>query len=149
MPNFSMTSKDRLNTCHHELRNVFFEVIKHFDCTILYGHRTPLEQKELFKRGRKLVNGVWEIENKLEVVTYCDGFDKLSNHNHSPSDAVDAVPYPIDWQDFKRMYYFAGFVKGTAQQMGIKIIWGGDWNNNTDLKDQSFFDLPHFERVKT
>jgi len=148
MPSFSMTSKDRLNTCHHVLRTLFFEVIKYFDCTILYGYREPAEQLALFKRGRKLENGVWVIENKLEVVTYCDGYEKLSNHNARPSDAVDVAPYPIDWQDTKRLYYFAGFVKGMAEHMGLKIIWGGDWQDDKNMNNQSFFDLPHFERVK-
>jgi len=25
-----------------------------------------------------------------------------------PSDAVDVAPYPIDWNDKERFYYFAG-----------------------------------------
>ena len=67
----------------------------------------------------------------------------LSNAN--PSRAVDVAPYPIDWSDRERFTYFAGFVKGIASQMGIDIIWGGDWDNDTDLKDNGFDDLVHFE----
>jgi peptidoglycan L-alanyl-D-glutamate endopeptidase CwlK len=58
---------------------------------------------------------------------------------------VDVVPYPIDWKDRERMTYFAGFVMGIASQMDLKIRWGGDWNMNTELKDNNFDDLPHFE----
>ena len=66
-------------------------------------------------------------------------------HNADPSNAVDVVPYPVDWEDTDRMYYFAGFVKGIAAVMGIPIRWGGDWNDNTEVKDTNFKDLPHFE----
>ena len=61
------------------------------------------------------------------------------------SRAVDAAPWPIDWQDTKGFYHFAGFVRGIAAQLGIKIRWGGDWSNNMNLNDQTFFDLVHFE----
>ena len=80
---------------------------------------------------------------------YKEGKSKLKfphgKHNANPSNAVDVVPYPVDWEDTDRMYYFAGFVKGVAAVMGITIRWGGDWNDNTEVKDTNFKDLPHFE----
>ena len=53
--------------------------------------------------------------------------------------AVDAVPYPIDWQDRERIRFFAGYVLATADQMLLsgkithKVAWGGDWSNFVDL----------------
>ena len=41
--------------------------------------------------------------------------------------------------------YFAGMVMGIAKAKGIGLRWGGDWNQNTELKDNGFDDLPHFE----
>jgi len=148
MAEYSTTSKDKLLTCHFSIRTLFFEVIKHFDHTVLYGYRTPAEQFELFKRGRELKNGLWEVVNPLEVVTYCDGRDKMSRHNSNPAEAIDVAPYPIDWKDIKRFYYFAGFVKGLAKQMEIPIIWGGDFDSDNVLNDQTFYDLPHWELKK-
>jgi hypothetical protein len=29
--------------------------------------------------------------------------------------------------------------------MGIKIRWGGDWDMDTETKDNNFDDLVHFE----
>ena len=29
--------------------------------------------------------------------------------------------------------------------MGIDLIWGGDWDGDTDLNDNNFDDLVHFE----
>ena len=152
MPKFSKTSDRNLSTADLDLQTLFGYVIKYFDCSVLYGTRTPTEQFELFKKGRKEVNGVWMIEDKKKVVTYKDGTIKKSKHNYIPSQAVDVSSYPIDWDDEDRMRYFAGFVMGIAKmlkEVGLiksDIVWGGDWDGDTDLNDQSFRDLVHFEK---
>ena len=127
MPRFGRRSRKNLETCHEDLQELFNEVIKFFDCTVIQGHRGKEEQNKYFDEGKSKVK-------------YPNG-----RHNANPSNAVDVVPYPIDWKDTDRMYYFAGFVKGIAYKMGIPIRWGGDWNGNNDLKDNNFDDLPHFE----
>ena len=127
MPRFGGTSKRRLDTCEKDLQLLFNEVIKEFDCSIICGHRGEKAQNEAFERGNSKAK-------------YPKG-----RHNANPSRAVDVAPYPIDWSDRERFTYFAGFVKGVASQMGIDIIWGGDWDNDTDLKDNGFDDLVHFE----
>ena len=127
MPKFGRKSKKRLKTCDEDLVFLFEEVVKYFDCTVLEGHRGKKLQNKYFKEGK----------SKLK---FPDG-----NHNKKPSTAIDVVPYPIDWEDRERMTYFAGYVKGIAMMLGIPIRWGGDWNNNNDLKDNNFDDLPHFE----
>ena len=147
MPKFSSKSKEKLNTCDENLQKVFNEVIKHFDCTIVCGHRSVDEQMELFKQGRKFENSKWVIDDIKKVVTNIDGKNQLSMHNPMPSQAVDVAPYPIDWNNTKRFYYFAGYVMATAKQMGINIRCGADWDSDTDLDDQTLVDLPHFEII--
>ena len=66
-------------------------------------------------------------------------------HNDYPSNAVDVVPYPVDWDDRERFHLFAGFVLGIARSMGINLRWGGDWNQNFEVDDNKFDDFPHFE----
>ena len=127
MPAFGKSSQDKLATCDPRLQKVFNEVIKYFDCTVIEGHRGEEAQNKAFAEGK----------SKLK---YPQG-----KHNKTPSLAADVLPYPIDWNDTNRMRYFAGFVEGIAATMGIKLRWGGDWNQNTELKDNSFNDLPHFE----
>ncbi len=138
MASFSSTSKARLATCHPDLQTLFEEVVRHFDCTIVQGHRSPAEQQRLYAQGRT---------EPGPVVTQIDGVTKLSSHNKSPSLAVDAVPYPIDWNDRERMTLFAGVVLGIAFRLGINVRWGGDWDRDTEVNDNSFDDLPHFELV--
>jgi len=127
MPSFSKRSKDRLAECHPDLQQVFEQVIKHYDCTILCGRRGEGEQNRAFYEGR----------SKLR---YPD-----SKHNKSPSLAVDVAPWPIDWADRERWLIFGGIVLGIAATMGVDLRWGGDWNGNLRTSDQSFHDLPHFE----
>ena len=132
MSHFSRRSIERLETCHPELEELFREVVLHFDCAVLCGHRGQEEQDEAFYAGRSKLK--WP----------------QSKHNQVPSLAVDVAPwYPdpphIRWNDRERFYYFAGVVQGLAISLDIPLRWGGDWDRDTEVKDQSFFDLPHFE----
>ena len=127
MPRFSKKSLSKLETCDKRLQDLFLRVVQKFDCTIIEGHRSKDRQNKLFKEGK----------SKLK---YPKG-----KHNAIPSKAVDVAPYPIDWNDRERFTYFAGYVVGIAYQMGLKIRWGGDWDMDTQVKDNNFDDLPHFE----
>lgn len=137
MNHFSQTSLERLRTCEPDLQELFHHVLQTHDCTILTGHRTQADQQQAFDEGKS-------------QVVYPN-----SKHNKYPSLAVDAAPYPIDWEDHKRFVYFAGIVKGIATGLGMKIRWGGDWNSDNRLSGrqkysdplQKFDDLVHFELV--
>jgi len=129
MPRFSETSRSRLATCHPLLQDIFDDVIKTFDCTILCAIRGKAEQNRLYSIGKS-------------KVVYPD-----SKHNSTPSMAVDACPYPVDWADTDRMYFFGGFVVAHARVKGIPIRWGGDWDSDTFVHDQKFIDLAHFELI--
>ncbi len=124
---FSKQSLANLKTCDKRLQKLFNEVIKQFDCSIIGGYRSNSKQEDYFKQGLTKLRG------------------GESKHNLQPSQAVDVCPYPIDWSNHKRYILFAGYVKGIASQMNIKIRWGGDWDSDNIMKDQTFNDLPHFQ----
>lgn len=131
MPTYSQKSLSKLRTVAEPLQILFIEVIKHVDCTIVCGLRTTEEQQILYAQGRTMPG---------RIVTNLDGVLKRSRHqinNQGVCTAVDAVPYPIDWDDIDRFYRFGGFVLGIASQMGIELTWGGDW--------VTFTDPPHFQ----
>jgi len=129
MPFFSKRSQKKLDSTHSEFQDVFGFVIQHIDCTILSGRRGKEEQDMLF-------------DQNLSEKEYPD-----SDHNSEPlSNAVDVAPYPIDWKDRERFYFFAGFVLAVAKMKGYNWYWGGDWDGDKDFKDQNFFDLPHYGR---
>ena len=92
MPKFGSKSRGRLDTCDEDLQELFEAVVKYFDCSVLEGHRNMYWQDKYFDEGKSKVK-----------------FPNVK-HNANPSNAVDVVPYPVDWKDTDRMYYFAGFV---------------------------------------
>lgn len=123
MPKFSPASLEKLDTCHPQLKELFLEVIKHRDCTIICGHRGEVDQEKAFASGNS------------------KSHYGQSKHNFYPSCAVDVMPYPVNWEDMNGLREFAGFVQGMAVAMGIDIKWGGHF--------QGFFDGPHYELVDT
>tara|TARA_Y100000034_G_C6896755_1_gene413584 strand:+ start:1242 stop:1640 length:399 start_codon:yes stop_codon:yes gene_type:complete len=129
MPRFeySKTSLRRLDTCDPRLVAIFMKVADHVDTTIICGHRNEADQNEAFRTGHSRV--------------------KFPNgkHNTAPCLAVDAAPYPIDWNDSRRFYLFGGFVLGVAANMGHILRYGGDWDSDFNVNDQNFNDLVHFE----
>lgn len=137
MPSYSRSSKEKLATCHPYLQLIFNQIIKEFDNTIICGHRGKIAQTLVFFQRKSKVK--WP----------------LSQHNYllnkKPySLAVDAAPYDeglrgIDWGDTKRICYFAGRVMQKASDLGISLKWGGDWDQDTETKDNKFNDLVHFE----
>lgn len=152
MPKFSDSSLNKLGTCHNDIKMIMQEVIKNIDCQIIYGNRTPEEQFNLFKQGRvKNKQGEWVIFDSSKVVTYKDGYKKLSKHNSFPSMAIDVVPFPIDWIDKERFAFFAGYVISVAHQLKQQgkithdLVWGADWDSDYNYKEETFKDYPHFE----
>ena len=130
MPNFSDKSLAKLATSDPRLQRVFHEVVRNFDCTILEGHRNRERQNQMVEEGKSQVR--WP-----------DG-----KHNTVPSMAVDVCPYPIVWDDRERQTLFAGYVLATAKAVGVNLRWGGDWDRDTEVRDNGFDDLVHFEVVE-
>ena len=130
MYSFSKRSRERLESCHADLIAVCEKVIQTYDFLVLEGHRSGEWQDELFRQGK----------SKLKAGE--------SKHNFSPSLAVDIAPYPIDWNDSNRFYLLAGMMFQAANELGVKLRWGADWNRNWDHTDQTWFDLPHFELLQ-
>jgi len=123
MPRFSKKSLRQLDTCDPLLQYLFKEIVKHFDCSVIEGKRSLEDQELLLKEGAT----------------------KTLESAHLTGKAVDVYPYPVDFEDRDRWHYFGGYVLGTARQFGIDVIWGGDWDNDTKTKDNTFDDLMHFE----
>lgn len=130
MPKFGAGSLAQLNTCHPKLQELFKKVVEEYDCKILEGFRNKIDQDKAFNEGRSKLK--WP----------------QGKHNRQPSIAIDVAPWPIQWNNTKRFYHFAGYVQGMAQSMCIEIRFGGDWDRDYDLDDQDFMDLVHFELIE-
>ena len=138
MFSFGTRSRAILDTCHTDLIRLGEEAIKDskvdFACTD--GYRTAETQ------ARKVAEGLTKVA--------------FSKHQHSPSLAVHFEPWPILYPEaglaamentkrYARYYMLAGYIMIVAERLGIPIRWGGDWDGDHDIMDQTFDDLAHFE----
>ena len=128
--NLSKSSIEKLEQCDERLQELFQKVSETYSIQVIEGFRDKARQDEAFAKG----------------------FSKLqfpdSKHNSYPSLACDVVPLvngKIEWNNKEQFYHFIGYVMGVAETLGLRIRSGADWNMNHVVKDQTFFDLPHFE----
>ena len=133
---FGKKSLTELNTCERQLKDLARRAISGpLNFSIIEGHRNLERQQLLFRQGLSQIDGV-EVKGQ---------------HNYGPSKAFDLVPYPIKidgvsaWNQPQRFYMLAGVMLNAAQEMGIRVRWGGDWDGDGSTKDQTFHDLGHYE----
>ncbi len=126
-------SKAVYDTLDPRLQDVMDYVLTQVaDVSLLFGFRDEALQNHLFATGK----------SKLDWPD--------SRHNTYPSMAVDFQPYPYPKRDVKlwaALAYIAGRAIEYALSKGWTLRWGGDWNRNGDLTDQTFDDLFHLELV--
>lgn len=133
MYHFGPASESRLITCHPKLQLIARGAILYRDFSIDEGHRGQTLQDFYYNEGNSKTP--WP----------------KSKHNTTPSRAFDAKPYPFnrDWWDSEKYFHiwaeWGSWMKGFAAGKGIKLRWGFDWDGDFDLKDQGFYDGPHFE----
>jgi peptidoglycan L-alanyl-D-glutamate endopeptidase CwlK len=119
MANFILgkRSTDNLIGVHPDLVRVVKRALElsPVDFTVIEGLRTKERQAELLKQG----------------------FTRTMNSRHIIGQAVDIVPLPVDWNNPKPFGLVAEAMKKAADELGVKITWGGDF--------KTFVDLPHYQ----
>ena len=150
MAKFSKKSKEKMKGVHPDLVKVLELAITYTkqDFSITEGVRTKQQQAIYVQTGKS------QTMNSKHLVQR-DGY----------SHAVDVVPFPVSW-DLEKFYVIADAVEKAAEQLNVKIRWGGAWTtfvngiddnekemvqeysaNRRKLKQQAFIDAPHFELV--
>lgn len=123
----SARSLARLSGVHSDLQAVAKRALElsPFDFGITSGKRTKEEQNALFKKG----------------ASQLDGYSKKSRHQ--TGHALDFVVYDengkVTW-GFSYYEQVSWAFKQAARELGVAIVWGGDW--------RSFKDGPHIELDK-
>ena len=118
---FGMSSKKRLESCDQRLQQVMLLAIERspIDFGISEGHRRVKRQKELFDQGKSKI----------------DGITRKGKHNYYPSKAVDIYGFvngKATW-DASSLVLIAGVVYSCANELGIKIRWGGNWDRDGEI----------------
>lgn len=117
---WSDRSLGNLRGIHPDLRRVMDRAlqISPLDFIVIEGLRTQERQRQLVASGAS----------------------RTMNSRHLTGHAVDLLPIgydgkaAFDWPLYRKL---APAVKQAAQELGVKIVWGGDWSK--------FRDGPHFE----
>ena len=139
MPSFGTASRKQLDTCRAEIIKTLDIVVIEYDIMVLEGVRSWDRQAELLRQNKTKVGPGDSKHNPPKLADGTEDHDWLS-------DAVDVVPYPIDWKDAKRFIYMAGLIIGVGRTLGFDFRWGGNWDEDQIIiDDQNFDDLPHFE----
>lgn len=123
-----LAGERHLTSLEPGLVRVVRRVAEVWDIVILETDRDPARQAMLVSTGKSKTLASKHLKQP-------DGF----------AHAIDLAPMPVDWNDLSRWSYFGGYCLATARELGVPVIWGGDWNNNTKVKDQTFNDLDHLE----
>jgi peptidoglycan L-alanyl-D-glutamate endopeptidase CwlK len=129
----SQSSLSKLEGVHPDLVKVIKRAIEitPIDFRVIEGKRTLERQKQLVARGAS------KTMNSRHLVA-------KNGYAH----AVDIVPLEEDgdpswaWPDY---YPLAKAVKKAAEEVGVKIEWGGDWKT---FKDGPHWQLPFKEYPK-
>lgn len=133
---FSALSLQRLSGVSTQLVNVVHRALElsQVDFMVVEGFRTMTRQRELYAQGRtepgKIVT--WTLQSK-----HCQG------------KAVDLAPWvggKICW-DLDKMRLVKDAMFAAAQEQGVRIRWGRDWNQNGVEGEKGEYDGPHFELV--
>lgn len=116
---FSSRSEQRLDGVHPDLVRVVRRALQlsEVDFVVTEGRRSTARQAELVKAGAS----------------------QTMNSRHLTGHAVDLAPYiggQVRW-DWPPFYKLADAMKAAAKELGVPLVWGGDW---VTLKDG-----PHFE----
>ena len=128
MARFGKRSMANLEDVHPLLVDWALELVTIMDCSVISGVRDLTTQREYVSLG------VSKTMNSMHLI-------QPDGYGH----AVDIAPYPIKWERTRSFDLLAGIGLGLAFKMGIKIRWGGDWDQDMDVYDQRFNDLGHFE----
>lgn len=151
----SQTSLDRLKGVHPKLVAVVKRAIEitKVDFKVVEGVRSDEQCYTNFGKGRTAAQceavgcPTKYAQPKLAKVTWVR-HPLSSNHRVKPDGlghAVDLLPEPYDWKDTKPFDELAVAMYQAAEDVGVHIRWGADWDEDGKPRERGETDSPHFE----
>jgi len=103
-----------------------------FDLTIVEGLRTKELQLHYFTtkksktlNSRHLADPVTSLSNAIDIGVFESG--------------------KINWKNISNYKRLAVLMFEAADELNVLIRWGGDWNADGSINDETFLDLVHYE----
>ena len=128
------------------------------DISIVDGLRTTKEQQALYAKGRTQLNGVDKLSyhqngNAIDFTPFVNWqrfkfVGRLTGNSNQVSQLVKVTGLSSTqvWERVHREFHgTAMFFYLAAHELGYKITWGGDWNNDGCTLDNNFEDLGHIQ----
>jgi hypothetical protein len=153
MPNFGSRSKANLATAHPMIRYTTGMAIKYYDFTVISCFRDEELQNSLVAQG--VSKTPWPTSMHNHLSTEADIVRGHATEVGVPlSLAFDFAPWfpnppHLRWNNGHEFYHMAGLIMGETREFladwGYRWRYGGDWDGDQSLTDQTFFDLGHLE----
>lgn len=132
------SSLEHLKGVHPKLVAVVTRAIEltEVDFRVICGVRTLAEQKALYAQGRTKPGNIvtWTLKSR-----------HLVNPGTGYGHAVDLLPAPYDWKALGNFDRMAHAMFTAADELGVKIRWGADWDMDGQPRERGETDNPHFE----
>lgn len=67
--------------------------------------------------------------------------------------AMHCIPYPDGWKNLREMTFLAGHlilaahILKKSKEITHSLRWGGNWDMDSDLDDQDWDDMGHYELI--
>ena len=137
---YGRKSLKQLSTCDIRLQMVARRglIICPYDVTVVYGWRGQKTQNELVRR--RLSRSPWPTSKH----------NKMLDNGTPNSEAIDIAPWvdkKIPWKDTDIFCIVAGSFLAAANELGIPLRWGGDWDMDGSTKDHTLLDYGHLELI--
>lgn len=142
MPVFGQASERKLATADPELVEVPRLVMSWgvYDFTIVWAFRTNAEQLQAFLSGNSK-----KKSGSLHQVTK-DGKPFAQAIDFAPWCLLPSGEMGIPWNDTHAFAVLGGMMIAAGEQLGVPIVYGGDWDMDGITTDQTLMDWGHFQK---
>lgn len=134
----SQRSISNLRGVHPDLVAVVHRAIEitEQDFMVIEGVRTQERQDKLWAQGRTKPGS---------IVTWTKDASSHGIGKDGYGHAVDICPFPVDWNDISKFDAIYVAMMAAAQELGVRLRYGGDWDMDGKLRERGETDSPHFE----
>lgn len=160
MADFGSVSKSKLNTCCPEMIDSCNLGIKHFDFSVVCGHRIERLQTEAFEKGYSKSQWLESPHNYIKSFG-ADCYPYYKKEPHFRYGSTKSIIYYcsellVDTKILKELldkyskekaafYTMSAIIKMSALHIGVELVSGSCWKDDWNFLENKFDDLGHLE----